>query len=347
MSNQTPLPQRYDDPWLEQFWKGHLTPYSQSRDLRLWGWFFVLVLFSLMWMKGQKIIPINAGHYGLALSLYCAAFALGNLKKSSHCTGIVLNSLLGVAISAYYINDVRLNLDDERLISGSAMLFLIVLAAAFKLKKYLAPFKKWGRSRLWMHIHIYSGIAAMILFMFHLDLSLPNGLFSYCLFLLFTLFIALGILGVNLQRVIPVKLADLDTEVIYEKIPQVVESLRLKINDLMDRGKGEPISKTLSSFCEQYVLPFFEGPKPSMQYFFSSSAGLPERLHKFDNLQQFLNDDEKLVLVEIKKLYKEKQQLDVHASLQWFLRQWLWLHIVMASLLIFMILYHLGMIFIF
>lgn len=47
---------------------------------------------------------------------------------------------------------------------------------------------------------------------------------------------------------------------------------------------------------------------------------------------------------DLRKIYIEKQILDVHYQLQLFLRQWVRIHIVSAAAMIFFIAYHLAVV---
>ncbi|MBI4384990.1 MAG: hypothetical protein HY579_13280 [Nitrospinae bacterium] len=148
-----------------------------------------------------------------------------------------------------------------------------------------------------------------------------------------------------MQKIVPIKLADLEFEVVYEKIPGVVERLRDKIRAALDElGRKHEVSKALSYFCDQEVFPFFQGPIPQLTYFFSASAGVIEKLHEFEKVEMFLSEREKLVLARIREMYLEKQQIDVHCALQCILRQWLSLHMTISALFITLGIYHVAII---
>lgn len=307
---------------------------------------FTLFLVGLFWIKTQTQFLPNAGHYLAILSIFIIAFASSNLKKTAlgHCLGIIITAISGLGLSGYLIYDHRFDGDLEKIISGLAILALLILAACFRLKKFLSPFKIFGTGRTWKHIHIYSGVIAFLLLIFHINFQFPQGLYSNILFYLFGIFILIGLFGVYLQHIIPVKLADLEIEVVYEKIPQIISELRERVHGLLKKPDGSLVSPLLSSFCKQEVFPFFKEALPGFRYAFSVTSGLIDKLHKFDNCYQFLGDDERCVLEEIKKHFKDKQKLDVHASLQWLLRRWLWLHVFLACLLTVFVTYHLVLI---
>ncbi len=334
------------NPWVVHLQSRPLPWFYSPVKLRVWSLLLFLFLVGALWIKTQNLFLPNAGHYLALLSAFMVPLAFFNLRKTAigHCMGLTVTALTGLGLAAYLINGHRLDGDLEKIISGASILALILLAAGFKMKKFLSPFKVFGTGRAWKHIHIYSGVIALLLLIFHINFRFPVGLFSNAMFYLFGSFIVVGFFGIYLQHVIPMKLADLEIEVVYEKIPQIIAELQERVQGLLKKPDESNVSPLLSSFCKQEVLPFFKGALPNIQYAFSVSSGLIDKLHKFDNCHQFLGEEEQQILDEIKKYYKYKQKLDVHASLQWLLRRWLWLHVFLACLVTVFVTHHLILI---
>ena len=222
------------------------------------------------------------------------------------------------------------------------MVGLVVICVLYSLKKKLAPFVAWGHSRNWRQFHIYAGCAVSLILLSHINFEAPVGLFSNVLFYSQILLLVTSIGGLILQKWIPLKLSSLDSEVVYEKIPARVDRLKEDIRSLLDDLKARnSLSRTLSGFCEQEVFPHFDSACFKWSLLFSGYLGNTGFNHKFDTVTLFLKKEERQVLETVRRLCIEKHQFDIHHSLQWLLRWWLGSHIVLSSLLVILILYHL------
>lgn len=335
------------DSWLASFAASGYSLFSDPGKARRWIFLFFVGLVTMIWLDLSGIVAIGKGHIISICALFLILLAHSNLRISrpDHYYGMVLFSLVMLGFSVYLIIDRRYAFETEKLFSGVLILFLTFLGVGFKIKKSLSPFVALGRAKSWMSFHIYSGLTCFFALLFHINFHFPVGFFSNILFYVFLVFILLGLMGLYLQKIIPIKLADLEFEVVYEKIPEIIGHLRGKIQTLLSElGQTHEISKVLSAFCEQEVFPFFLGPVPNWRYFYSSSTGVVEKLHKFEKVVMFLSEREKQALTRIREVYLEKQQIDVHRTLQWIIRQWLSLHVILSALFITLGIYHVVMV---
>jgi hypothetical protein len=221
------------------------------------------------------------------------------------------------------------------------MVALMLICVAFKIKKKLSPFVLLGSSKNWRCFHIYSGIGIGFIFLFHVNFQLPVGFFSNVLFYVVAGFMIFSFVGLFLQKWVPLRLSGLDRDVIYEKVPTIVNQLRKRVHTLLYSFKNSgPVSITLTEFCEQEVFPFLKGPFSQIPLFFSENTSGSWNSLKFDSVAPFLNVHEKELLQEIRTICQEKNQLDIHYSHQWILRSWLWLHIIFSALLVILVSYH-------
>jgi hypothetical protein len=329
-------------PWVRSLLTGSPV-FSDFQKVKIWVLGLALLLAVFAWVNAIKVFDLNIGYFIAGTALFVILFVTSTMRKTQpgHACWITGMALIAIMLSAYLIVSPRLDFETEKKMTGLSMIILIMITAGFKIKKILSPFIALGRGRFWMLLHIYSGLAALLFLMFHVNFKLPIGLLSNGLYYLFVFSIFMGLVGIFLQKVIPIRLGDLNVEAVYEKIPDIVKEMRDQLKtSLVLVPENRHFSKILVGFCEHEIFPFFEKTEPRFLYFFSITAGLSEKLHKFDKVALFLNDTERKILLKIQDTYIEKQQLDVHRSLQWVLRQWLWVHIILSSLLIVLITYH-------
>ncbi len=312
--------------------------------VKRWGLWLLLCLTVALIANEFEGVDVRGAHVQFFLGAYLFLFARLNrgLLPQGHFYGIVALACLQMIFSAYFAIDRRLDFETEKFITGSLMVGLVLICALYSLRKKLAMFPALGYSKNWRQFHIYAGFATALILLSHINFQPPVGLFSNVLFYTVVFLLLTSIGGLVLQKWIPLKLSSLDREAVYENIPQRVERLKEDIRSLLDDLKSRNLlSRTLSGFCEQEVFPHFKGTCFQWSLLFSGYLGNTGFNHKFDTVTLFLKKEERRVLDTVRSLCIEKHQLDIHHSLQWLLRWWLGSHIVLSSLLVVLIVYHL------
>ena len=130
----------------------------------------------------------------------------------------------------------------------------------------------------------------------HVNFEHPVGLFYCVLFYTHGDFNDHELCGLVLQKWIPLRLAALRREAVYEKIPEQVHRLKEKIyNHLMELQDRNILSETLIQFCQKEVMPHFQRVVFPKMSFFSKNLNTPGMPHKFDTVSQFLKKEERRV----------------------------------------------------
>ena len=95
------------------------------------------------------------------------------------------------------------------------------------------PTWRLGRAETWLKGHIWLGLLAYPLILYHGGLRW-GGPLTYVLMVLFTIVVLSGILGVVLQNVLPRALMDrVPLETIYEQVDHVLEQMRAEADALV------------------------------------------------------------------------------------------------------------------
>jgi hypothetical protein len=193
-----------------------------------------------------------------------------------------------------------------------------------------------GNSKLWVQFHIYGGLFAGLLFLFHTGFRFPNGTFNWILWLLSAWVTVSGVLGVLLQRWIPRILSSgLSTEAVYERIPELVAQIRERAETLV-ASCSEPVR----NLYRTSVAATLAMPQPRLIYYFDVTGGIQGRVKQFEFLRRVLSAEEKEKLDGLQDLYRTKLELDAHYSLQAALRWWLFSHVPLSLVLLLMIALH-------
>jgi hypothetical protein len=216
---------------------------------------------------------------------------------------------------------------------GIACTVVLVAVALFGLRRRmpaLASRLRIGNARGWLRFHLYGGVLFLLLMTMRSSFRLPSGALTWWLWGLSVWTVVSGMLGLALQRWLPRVLASgLSTEVLYERIPMLIDDLRQR-------------SETLSATCgdairalyAREVAPALVGPRRRFIYFVDVTGGIRSRLRAFDYLRGFLPEDECDRLDQLETLYRAKLELDAHYTLQWPLRWWLMLHVPLSLVLL-------------
>ena len=205
----------------------------------------------------------------------------------------------------------------------------------------LSPRLRLGSSRTWLYGHIYGGTLFLLMVLMHTGFRLPTGSFSWWLWGLSFWTVLSGLAGLALQRWIPRVLASgLTNEVLYERIPELVDELRRKAEALMESG-GEVIR----GFYAKNLASALAGPHRRWIYYRDITGGMQSRLKRFHYLSGFLSTREQALLDELEKLYRTKLEIDAHWTLQQARRWWLYAHVPTSLLLLVLVVIHLLTIF--
>lgn len=219
------------------------------------------------------------------------------------------------------------------LVYGSAAALLLLAVALYGARRRLmslASRRRAGRARSWLHFHVYGGLLFLLLVLMHSGFRYPEGWITLALWWLSLWNVASGLLGVGLQRWLPRMLASgLSTEVLYERIPELIGELRARAQTLA-AASGEGVM----ALYDRRVAPALERPRRRWIYLLDITGGIKAWLKEFQYLESFLDDEERARLEELERIYRTKLEIDAHYTLQQVLRGWLWLHVPTSLLLL-------------
>jgi hypothetical protein len=221
------------------------------------------------------------------------------------------------------------------LLFGAAAALLVVISLLYPLRRPLLAFP-FGTAQRWTQFHVYGGCLSFLFVLIHEGFRLPSGTVGWLLLILSAWATLSGLIGVWLQKWIPVVLASgLRVEAIFERIPELVAKLRSEANALVEGS-----SDVLDRFYREDVEPALAGVQVSWDYLIDVSGGRERRLAPFGRMAAFLTPEEKPRLEDLKVLFSEKLELDAQYSLQRVLRIWVLLHAPPSVLLFGLMLYH-------
>lgn len=216
----------------------------------------------------------------------------------------------------------------------AAVLFVAVFLYA--LKRRTMRLRALGRAWYYLQFHVYAGALALLLMFMHIGFQVPHGILTWWLWFLSIWTVASGILGIVLQKWIPTLLnSGLETEVHYDRIPELVEDLGTRAEKLVSGA-----DYNIREFYQRNLAPAFAAPRARAIYFLDVSAGIQSKTRHFEHLREVLSPEVQPTVDELQSMYQTKLEIDAHYSLQRALRWWLYLHVPFSVVMLVLLCIH-------
>jgi hypothetical protein len=219
---------------------------------------------------------------------------------------------------------------------GALATALMLAAAALGVRRRTMRLG-WGRSQTWVQLHVYGGALFMLLVGMHSGFGLPRADLTWWLLLLSLWVTVSGLVGVGLRKWLPPLLTSaLETEVLYERIPELAADLRTRAEALA-AGAGAPVR----DLYRKRLAAGFARPRLRWSALYDAGGGLQRRLRELDFVRRLAGGDDLARLDELEALVRAKHELDVHNTLQKPLRWWLYAHVPVSLVLVALVAIHL------
>jgi hypothetical protein len=245
--------------------------------------------------------------------------------KGRRTIGIVL-SLAAVAVIAAGVQLFAITLRNPAWLSGWVLVGMVGLLTVYNLRKKLA-YPPLLPNAVWLQMHIYTGLAALVVFFLHTGLGLPSGWFESTLFTLFLLVSVSGLVGLFLSRVVPKQLTSRGQDVIYERIPQYRREVSEDAAALVRRAVKEHDATTLAEYYEHQLLDFFARPRHRLHHLLQSGRPLAKLRDGLRARRRYMSEAEQAEAEQMVALVEAKDDLDYHQTMQGALKFWLFVHV--------------------
>ena len=218
---------------------------------------------------------------------------------------------------------------------GIAAAVLLAAAMAYSGRRR-AP--RFGPGALWhwVQLHVYGGTLFLLLLLMHSRGRPPAGMLAGGLWVASLWVVATGLVGVFIQKWAPAVLTSgLTTEVHYDRIPDLVQAVREKVERLVATG-GESV-RTL---YDTHLSSALAAPHARLIYFVDVTGGVQSRMRRFDHARRLLQGEDAKRVEQIQALVRTKLEMDAHYTVQRALRWWLYAHAPAALALAALVLFH-------
>ncbi|MBI1851327.1 MAG: hypothetical protein HYR85_13385 [Planctomycetes bacterium] len=297
----------------------------------------------------------------------------------THRRWIVAVVLLTVAATAVYVPYARQSAHGPSGSSAIGLVFgitgsaLMLFAGLFGARKKV-PTWRLGRAETWLKGHIWLGLLAVPLILFHSGFAF-GGTLTTLLMVLFYLEIASGIFGLVLQQVLPKMILErVPRETIFEQIDRKIEFLVKEADERVEQVAGTlgvespevamvaagarersaggfdksrlktastpvaavPQSEPLRDFYLSEVRPFLL----SNGKLTGPLANDTEAKGRFRNVRLKVPSTLHETISEIEDICKERQEYELQRKIHFWLHGWLWVHVPISMALLVLAAFH-------
>lgn len=218
---------------------------------------------------------------------------------------------------------------------GAAAATLLVVALGYAGRRRM-PRRGPGASYHWLQCHVYGSSLFLLLLLLHTGAQSPDGLLGWGLWGGGLWVVLTGLAGVGIQKWIPRALSSgLSTEVHYDRIPELVDHVRGRAAALAAEA-----DESVQAFHRSTLAPVLAAPRARWIYMVDITGGIQNRMRQFDHLQQFLGEDDRRRVEDLRTLMRTKLEMDAQYTLQRVLRGWLYLHVPIAVALTMLVVFH-------
>ena len=246
----------------------------------------------------------------------------------------------------FWSDQVAAELGDPEIVTGWSLFCLMLFLGAFNVRKKLTAFNL-GRARTWLALHIAVGLLVVVVFLFHTGTLWPTGLYEQFMAALFWLVSATGVLGVAIIITYPKRLTDSGREIIYERIPNEVYTIRERAEAEVVACTEESGANTLADHYEETLDWYFRRPRFYLNYVVGGNQAEAWLRSHGDAVRRYLSDKETPYLNRLLELAEQKAAIDRQYACQDVMRKWLVAHIPLSVGLIAMSVWHLLLVYVY
>lgn len=247
------------------------------------------------------------------------SFASRRLRNST----VTIAAAAAVVAYAWWAN---LRLGRPDFVTGYLLLGMILFLALYNIRKKL-PIVSWTTSAGWLQAHIYVGLLTAVMFGTHVSWRLPDGWLEGILATLYAATFVSGLVGLYWTRTIPVQLARVSEEFLYERIPALRNQVQQRAQQVILETVRATGSDTLGNFFTTRLQGYLEKSR-GWYYWLKPSSKLRKRLlAELTEVTRYLSEPERQASEQLFSLIRRRDDLDFHAAMQWRLKMWLFVHL--------------------
>ncbi len=231
-------------------------------------------------------------------------------------------------------------------VSGWAMLALMLLLAAYNLRKKLSVIGLFSSSA-WLQVHVYAGVVSVVVFVVHIGYVMPNGGLEILLGVLYVGVAASGLVGLVLTRALPPRINSRGENVIFERIGAIRRQLRERAEILALESVNAGNVTAISQLYQERLLRFFAGPQNLCSHLGQSTRRRQALLDEIDAVRRYIKESDRESLTQIAELVCLKDDLDYRHACQCALKGWLFVHIPLTYGLLMVMAVHIVVVYAF
>ncbi len=259
-------------------------------------------------------------------------------------TQALLASAAVIGAAWWFTNIYQLALNNSQWLTGWVLVFLMTLLALYNTRKKIS-FLPLGNNRIWLQIHLYTGLVTLVIFLLHIHWRWPSGYLELYLAVVFVLICLSGIVGIWMSRRFSRRLTHQGEQLLFERIPGFALHLRESAEDLLRQSIDATESTTLADFYTRNLAAYFHRPVFSLEHVFQFSRRYIKLRNELKAHDRYMNNQELEFSQQMMELLTQKNYLDNQYTLQMLLKSWLFIHIPLTYCLVLILLAHIVLVY--
>lgn len=224
-------------------------------------------------------------------------------------------------------------------LSGATLLACLVFLVLIAVRKRLVMLPLWNVST-WVQIHIYTGIFALVVYLFHVPRIIANGYFEGGLSLLFLGVSSSGLYGLYVSRTAPRKLASVPGEYRFDQIAWDRKRLAQAAAEILQQLEQSLAAPVLATFYRDHLHRYFAAETPVNFILHPNSLRRKKLLAAMQELDRYFTDSARSAAGQLAALVRRRDELDFHYAMQLRLRLWVVVHSALSLVLLLWSLIH-------
>jgi hypothetical protein len=257
-----------------------------------------------------------------------------------------LGALIALAGFVAWYQSPKLSRADPDFVIGYWLLALMVFLALYRGRKRLSMLPL-GKASVWLSLHLVGGVLALPLFWLHTGTVWPIGAINRSLTVLFYLVCFSGAIGYALQLWLPSRLTHAGREMIYERIPAELASIREQVEKEILAAADASGNDTLGHDYLQSLYWYFAQPRFFWNHIFGGRRAENWLQRHVDTVGRYLSEVERPHLARIHALGNDKRHVDVQYAMQSLLKRWPMFHVPLAAALLTLAVWHIVIVHVF
>ncbi|MEM9027744.1 MAG: hypothetical protein AAGC70_05185 [Pseudomonadota bacterium] len=228
---------------------------------------------------------------------------------------------------------------DPVFMTGWCLVIVMALQIVMRLRAK-QPGRFAGRATTWRLIHVVTGIFGVFVFALHTSSGLPDTALEWALWIPFVIIASSGIAGFIVLKVSTNRLAETDTRLPFEQIPEARRQLAHQAAATSIESLERTQSDRLAQLYADRLHSYFQGPRHLFAHLTRSQLPMRRLTFQIDQIGSTATTAEQAILSDFRDMIEKKFALDFRYANELLAKAWLLVHLTASYVIIVLTVVH-------